>query len=663
MKRYFGLQLSIFLVTFLFSVSSILAQENDCNYKKPHQADTWVFGNKARFDFTQDPPSASQTYINPTQTAYGVSSISDDNGNLLIFTNGMNVWNRYLNVMDNGTGLSGSGGASQSSIVIPHPGNNKQFFVFTIDLYIDPFFTDGINYSVVDFTNNSGGSVTSKNNHLFSENSQKVCAVKHENDRDYWVIFHGFGPNNGNKFYSYLVDTSGVVTNPIVSTVGVAHTGGADNNSNNERGYMKASSNGTKIALALPIDGIVELLDFNKTTGLLSNPVTSDAGDFQYCSGVEFSPDNSKLYITTTPLNDLSYLYQFDITNSQPFSNPVIINSFYYAISTPADSMMDALQLGVDGKIYVAKTKSVGYDGKPNISVIYNPNRSGLACNYNELDNTSNNGIYLNGSGVLSGLPTFVTDFLNIPPFYYFNQCHNDTTEFEIRNTSNIEPSWDFKDSDGTSILNDIMKPKHIFSDPGTYSVELTEIYNGIEYNIYTENVIINPLPSVDIGMGYDTIYILPNSSIRLDAGEGYDVYSWTPGGSSSQYLDVNNEGLYSVSVTDFNCCTNSDAVYVKFATLTYPTAFNPTSTYVVNQTFTVAGNIAAIAEFQILIFNRWGQLIFESDDPTNGWDGNYNGSPAPMGTYVYSSVFTSYESGIQSSIDINNTGTITLIR
>ena len=74
-------------------------------------------------------------------------------------------------------------------------------------------------------------------------------------------------------------------------------------------------------------------------------------------------------------------------------------------------------------------------------------------------------------------------------------------------------------------------------------------------------------------------------------------------------------------------------------------------------------GNVSAIAEYHIRIFNRWGQLIYESDNPTEGWDGNYNGSPAPMGTYVYSSVFTSFESGIQSSIDVKNTGTITLIK
>jgi hypothetical protein len=206
------------------------------------------------------------------------------------------------------------------------------------------------------------------------------------------------------------------------------------------------------------------------------------------------------------------------------------------------------------------------------------------------------------------------------------------------------------------------MKPKHIFSNPGTYDVQLTETYDGIDY-FFTENVIINPLPSLDIGMGNDTIYILPNSSIRLDAGEGFDIYTWTPSGTTGQYLDVNGEGLYSVSVTDLNCCTNTDAVYIKFASLAYPTAFKPSSSIAINQTFTVMGNVSAIAEYHIRIFNRWGQLIYESDNPTEGWDGNYNGSPAPMGTYVYSSVFTSFESGIQSSIDVKNTGTITLIK
>ena len=279
-----------------------------------------------------------------------------------------------------------------------------------------------------------------------------------------------------------------------------------------------------------------------------------------------------------------------------------------------------------------------------------------------ELDNTNNNGLYLNGGKSQAGLPDFISSYLDIPHFYFFNQCHNDTTKFQIRNTANVDPSWDFKDIGGISILTDPLNPKHIFSEAGTYDVELVETYNSIDYS-FNSSIVINPLPSVDIGQGSDIIYILPNSSIRLDAGEGYDIYSWNTGGSTGQFLDVNEEGVYSVSVTDFNCCTNSDTVEIKFASITYPSAFNPNSSIAENQVFNISGEISGIASYQLLIFNRWGQLIFETDDPTIGWDGNVDGSPAPLGTYVYSAVLTSFESGIQASIDIKNTGTVTLIR
>jgi len=649
-KPSFKALLKLFFVITLFP-TTLFAQNNDCNYVVPHQADNWIFGRQAMLEFNQSPPLA-----NPTQTdfdiAYGVSAISDANGSLLFFTNGMKVWNQRFFVMDNGTGLAGSSGSSQSSIIIPHPGNGNQYFIFTMDIYIPPpvNYGDGVNYSIVDFTDNGWGAVTSKNNLLFTENSNKVCAIKHENGSDYWVIFHGFGNNNGQSFYTYLIDTLGVASNPVVSNVGSIHNG--DYNSNNQRGYMKASSDGMKIGLVLPDDGIIELLDFDKSTGQISNPKTSAANSFYYPFGLEFSPNNNQLYVTTSPKeSETCYLYQFDLTKNQPYVDPVVINSFYFSTidSSPADSLMQALQLGTDGKIYVSKTLRGNLHGKQNLGVIYNPDRPGLDCNYNELNMTPNNGLDLNEAEGLSGLPDFVTDYLNIPHFYYLNQCLNDTTDFILRNTANLEPTWDFKDPTGTSILTDPMRPKQIFSESGTYTVELNESYDGINY-IFTEDVIINPLPSISIGNGSNIIYILPGSSIRLDAGEGMDIYSWNQGGNS-RYLDVSEPGVY------------SDTVEIKYASLSYPNALKPTSAIVENQTFKVIGNISAIAKYQLNIFNRWGQIVFETDDPTVGWDGTYEGSPAQMGTYVYSAVFTSFESAIQSSIDIKEKGAVTLIK
>lgn len=656
----------LLILLFVVNISNVFTQNlTKCDYHRPKQSDQWRFGDNAGIDFNNlDIPDlvAGNFFGGYSEfTPAGVSTISDTNGKLLFYTNGMVVWNRDSYKMINGGELMGNNGATMSALIVPNPYNSKQFYVFSVDMYRPPYFTKGINYSIVDYTNNSNGIVTNKNRPLLKENAQKICAVKHRNGKDYWIITHGFGNNKGDWFYVYLLSDS-LNTNPHSSQVGVKQTYIEDTlvTFNNGAGYMKVSPDGSKLALVITYDGYVEIFDFDNATGLVSNPQTSSLGWIIEPWGVEFSPDGSKLYVSTSPLNALTnYIYQFDLNQVNPMNNPFEVTRMEITASDKV--LFGALQLAPDGKIYVSKFgKSM--TGQNNISVIYNPNRPGAECNFNILYGTADTEFNLGTGNSYSGLPNFPSNFLNIPHFWSTHQCLNDTTDFEIRNTANIYPSWDFKDTGGISMLTNLMKPKHIFSDAKTYEVELTETYDGIDY-VFTENVIINPLPNVDIGLGSDTIYILPNSSIRLDAGEGYDIYTWTPDGSSGQYLDVTGEGLYSVSVTDLNCCTNTDAVYIKSASLAYPTAFKPSSSIVENQTFTVRGNIGAIAKYQLHIFNRWGQLIFESDNPTEGWDGNFNGSPAPLGTYVYASVLTSFESGIQSSIDIKNTGTITLIR
>ena len=164
------------------------------------------------------------------------------------------------------------------------------------------------------------------------------------------------------------------------------------------------------------------------------------------------------------------------------------------------------------------------------------------------------------------------------------------------------------------------------------------------------------------MGNGFDTIYILPNSSVQLDAGE-YDAYYWQLVGSTEQYLGVTEEGLYTVTVIDSNCCQNSDMVYVAYANLYFPNAFNPESSIGINREFKVLGAIKALAEYQLIIYNRWGQMLFETDQPDEGWDGKFQGEFVPAGTYVWISTFKSFESGIQESIDIVTRGTVTIVK
>jgi len=84
------------------------------------------------------------------------------------------------------------------------------------------------------------------------------------------------------------------------------------------------------------------------------------------------------------------------------------------------------------------------------------------------------------------------------------------------------------------------------------------------------------------------------------------------------------------------------------------PNAFSPNGDGV-NDTFDVGNGV--FTNFQMLIFNKWGGLVYKGNDPTSGWDGSISGQEAPSGTYLYK---ISY---LKSGVEIVSTGTVTLIR
>lgn len=99
-----------------------------------------------------------------------------------------------------------------------------------------------------------------------------------------------------------------------------------------------------------------------------------------------------------------------------------------------------------------------------------------------------------------------------------------------------------------------------------------------------------------------------------------------------------------------------SDPVCFQFTpSITLPTAFSPNGDGF-NDTFSAPNGI--FLNFNMEIYNRWGSLIFVTNDAAIGWDGNINGQPAPMGGYVYK---INYNSGQGSPVSL--TGSFTLIR
>jgi hypothetical protein len=95
-------------------------------------------------------------------------------------------------------------------------------------------------------------------------------------------------------------------------------------------------------------------------------------------------------------------------------------------------------------------------------------------------------------------------------------------------------------------------------SQQGNYSVVVTNTNNCS--NSDTVFVTVNQKPSISLG---NDVSVCQGNSVILDAGAGYNSYSWNGGLSSSQQYIVNQQGNYSVVVTNTNNCSNSDTVFV----------------------------------------------------------------------------------------------------
>ena len=644
------------LLSFLFLQAASVAPaqapwfKSNCP-RSQKQAELWYFGEKAGIDFRSG--TAVPVLDENVMTAFKSSSvICDSLGNLLFFTDGRRVWDRAFTLMPNATGLAGDLGSTQPSLIVPWPGDSSAYYVFTTDIlkFQDTvnYTTQGLRYTVIDLKLRNGmgdAHQTLLNVPLLSPVCQKITGVKHKNDQYFWVITHEW---NSDKFYAYLVTNSGIAT-PVISSSGTFN-GGNSVDANNAVGHLKASPDGKRLALAIAGENLIEVFDFNNETGVVSNEkslITSIPGVNPY--GVEFSPDSRYLYATlfetggvVTPSRP-SFIFQLDLKSG--LSNPVIIDSI-------VGIRVAGIQLATDGRIYLSRTNNI-LSKRDSLEVIYNPNRPGKDCNMNLLNNAPGSGFPLLGRKSIYSLPNLVQSFVNIPPFTWDSVCHGDMTRFKVTNKANIDSvSWNF--GDGT--FSNAMDPLHAYANPGQYTVKLTEKFNGQSY-IDSMRVSSYALPVISLA---DTILLYSGSSINLHAGGGYVEYLWSTG-STDSIISVENQGSYRVHVKDVHCCTNSDTTFVKVFEYFIPNAFSPNGDGL-NDFFRVYAQYKNIV-FKMVIYDRWGRLVFESDNVDKAWDGKSGGRDCPPDSYVWVVNVGFLGQDIITQGDVVFKGTVTIVR
>ena len=643
--------LLICLLFFIFTWSQAQTPwfKSNCP-RSQKQAELWYFGEKAGIDFRTG-TAVAQTDENVMTASKASAVISDSLGNLLFFTDGGKAWDKNFNLMPNATVLAGSLGATQPCIIVPWPGDPTLYYIFTVDIITFPnsvITTRGLSCTVIDMKLRNGlgdATPTVLNKPMLSPVCQKITAVKHQNEKHYWVITHEW---NSARFFAYLLTEAGI-SPPVISSVGTIN-GGTSNDLNNSVGYMKTSPDGKKIALVISQERVIEVFDFNNATGEITNPktyTTTKAGVNPY--GLEFSPDSKMLYATVFEIGGVaqasapSYIYQFNLRNG--LNNPVIVDSV-------TRLRIAGIQLATDGRIYLSRTNNIK-SKRDSLAVIYNPNRPGTACNFSTLNNLPGSNFPLLGRKSIYSLPNVVQSFVNVPPFNWDSVCHGDFTQFHLTNKANIDSiSWNFGDG-GTSRSTD---PVHAFASPGTYWVKDVQRFNGVSF---IDSMLVTSYPLPPIGLA-DTILLYSGSSRNLHAGGGYTDYLWSTG-SQDSIIAVDKQGSYQVHVQDIHCCVNSDTTFVKVFEYFIPNAFSPNGDGL-NDVFKVRGLYKNIT-FHMYVYDRWGTAVFESDNIDRGWDGASGGQKCPSGSYVWMVRIGFLGQDIITQGDVKFNGTVTIVR
>jgi|GEM_PF-5972314 gliding motility-associated-like protein len=271
-----------------------------------------------------------------------------------------------------------------------------------------------------------------------------------------------------------------------------------------------------------------------------------------------------------------------------------------------------------------------------------------------------------------------------IPPIVDFDAtpregCLPLVVEFENL-TRFADPStyqWEFGDGQRASAVEN---PTHVYRNPGEYTVRLTasNITGQRTEMLKEEFVTVFATPQASFTIPDEYRQVFTGEEVRfVNLSEGADEYIWKfgDGNESFEFEPIHaypDSGIYDITLIAINTetgCTDSISLSSQVQVILggksdVPNAFTPSragpgtasSNPLQNDFF--LPRVEGVSQFNMKIYNRWGELLFESDDKSIGWDGYYNGVLMPQGVYVYRLELV-YENGRRET----KIGDITLIR
>ncbi|MFN6179054.1 MAG: PKD domain-containing protein [Flavobacteriales bacterium] len=604
------------------------------------QNNQWRFGFNSAINFNTSPPTypagAALPTIEPPLLEgiliEGSASIADrSTGELLFYTDGFTVWNALDQPMPNGSDLGGSDLLSSymAAVIVPVPGGCTKYYIFCIDDYENG--SDGITYSVVDMSLDGGlGDVVpgQKGLPLYDNESELLLAYPKSTGDGYWLITNGADLDNP-AVAAFEITALGVNPVPVLSPV-------------NGNGSGRLNYQGTRFACASTIvTDISEFLgfnlyDFDAANGQLSNPVN-----------VPFvAPGEVLQYFEFTFSGDHFYaggnyaLYRFDLTSNDPAA--IAASGELLPVGNQTEPH-GAAQAGPDGDLYYVVGDQVLRIEEPDDPVAIGP---------------------------ITELPAEVRPSYCLPQWIHLlptdiplgaieqtgDSCFQTTQQFTVSDAASVTSiAWDFGDpGTGSNNTSNLIAPAHAYSAPGSFNVTaIVTTACGIDSLLLS-------IELVDCALACDADFTAADTCtaspilFSIASDESVLSASWDFGDPASGQANTSDliapthvfsaAGTYEVSVIVTQACgvdtvarsltlVNCDSIQAQCA-VHVPNVFTPNLDGV-NDGF--SPSIACPLEtYELIIYNRWGEMVFRSTRPEEKWDGQRGGINCPDGVYYY---------------------------
>jgi len=568
----------------------------------------WYFGQNNGLDFSCGRPTKITNVR--VSSIEGVTALCDEQGEVLFYSNGGGtlanifneldqgrIWNRNQEIMlDLGTTSGGGLSSAQGVMALPDPANPNRYYLFTVDHF--PTLSQpthrGLSYFKIDMAANGGlGAVVTSETRVFNPATECLTAARHSNGQDYWILTIDF---DSRDLLAVPVTAQGVQA-PIRHPRLLEHF----------PFILKASPDSRYFC-----DGQV-LYRFDPATSAISDPIIlPDMYDY----GFTFSPESRYLYTFNKQLPRGVLRYDLQAPD---------IPGSVERLADLGNAFVRQMHIGPDGSLYFLE------ENFPNpqidASAVYCPDSPNPEVERNVVSFVAS--ITSRGFSAMNNLADFWFDDLQ-------HTLEKDTTEQLlcpgtplILTPECLGETYAWNTGATTNSI--------VVETPGAYRVSVT---NGC-YTVM-ETILVNPgtAPAVQIEHA-PVIEICDVLPLTLNALSGdAETFRWSTGDTLAS-IAISGGGTYRVTVTN-TCGEASDEVSwpeTPCCRIYAPSAFSPNLDGI-NDVFKLEPFRCPFFNFRLRIFSRWGELLFETDDPAQGWNGRTNGQFLPQGHYLWMTTY-----------------------